>query len=600
MTARRMRSTPAKVARGGVALATIGLAALSGCYSGASGSNPPTDTFYYPVGLAVSPDGTTLYVANSDFDLQWNGGTLQSYNLANIRLDTATLIEANFDPVPADATRIAATGRAGGGALPFDPSAKWLPGCQNRGTSNPIIDPNGARAGLGQACAPPMLSRAYRLQSAIIGAFATDVQLASSTTHPELNGKRIYVPVRGDATVTWADVTPGGPLTFDCGAPDGGRCNAAHHVGSYTDSFDTRSVTMPGEPFAMAQTPDGSAIAITHQTSGNTSLLTSGVGPLGPNGGPDQVAHTSSSCPTQIPGLKCPSMQFVLSGVPIGGDGIVAVPHDKFGPVPPCENVGYQQPCIRPAFLQTSHTVGELDLLRYYNDFGSTLNRPFLVREVAYPLSANSGGTDSRGIAIDTSPRVACEQAPPGADLSVCARLPARVFFASRTPPSLVVGEIGGTSPNGDLSYDPDRLVITGNVPLPNGPSRVYLAPIVDSTGNYALRVFVTCYDASEVVVYDPDAGAIENMIPVGPGPFAMAFDSFNPNLVATRSRAASDTLPPGGPIGPLNKYRFAYVASFTQSYLQVIDLDNSSPTGGVTYERIVFTLGRPTPPKGS
>src|SRR4051794_21595507 len=55
------------------------------CYSTGDGSPPPLRSLYYPVGLQVSQGGTVLYAANSDFDLQYNGGTLQSYDLALIR-----------------------------------------------------------------------------------------------------------------------------------------------------------------------------------------------------------------------------------------------------------------------------------------------------------------------------------------------------------------------------------------------------------------------------------------------------------------------------------------------------------------------------------
>src|SRR5580658_4876108 len=74
------------------------------CYpGGAEGTDPPTTTFYFPVGLAVSPGGNVLYVANSDFDRQWNGGTIQSYDLFRLRHDTAELIGANFlTAIPTD------------------------------------------------------------------------------------------------------------------------------------------------------------------------------------------------------------------------------------------------------------------------------------------------------------------------------------------------------------------------------------------------------------------------------------------------------------------------------------------------------------------
>src|SRR6266436_1748423 len=53
---------------------------LAGCYSTGDGPDPST-ALYFPVGLAVSPGGHALYVANSDFDLQFNAGTVEAYRL---------------------------------------------------------------------------------------------------------------------------------------------------------------------------------------------------------------------------------------------------------------------------------------------------------------------------------------------------------------------------------------------------------------------------------------------------------------------------------------------------------------------------------------
>jgi hypothetical protein len=90
------------------------------------------------------------------------------------------------------------------------------------------------------------------------------------------------------------------------------------------------------------------------------------------------------------------------------------------------------------------------------------------------------------------------------------------------------------------------------------------------------LRVFITCFDASQIFVYDPNAGAVENVINVGLGPFAMAFDPFSIDDVAQGKVAELD---PRQSNPPLGRYRFAYVASFTNSYVQVIDLDDSLPS---------------------
>ena len=87
----------------------------------------------------------------------------------------------------------------------------------------------------------------------------------------------------------------------------------------------------------------------------------------------------------------------------------------------------------------------------------------------------------------------------------------------------------------------------------------------------------------------------MENIIRTGPGPFAMAFDPFDLTDVALHKKVPADTREPGL---DLKRYRFGYMASFTQSYVQVIDLDNSRANKD-TFEKIVFTLGLPTLPKG-
>jgi hypothetical protein len=607
----RGRSTAAIVGVAGIAVA-------SACYpGGGGGSNPPTNTFYFPVGLAVSAGGNALYVVNSDFDLQYNGGTLQSYDLFAIRGDAAALIQNNLAGRAPDvlSTRIPFVF-----AAPSTPCAigQALPGDAGAPTLNAS---DGSRIQLGQGCAPPIDTSKYQKSSAVIGAFATDLQIQTSqqlTSHGNLVqvvGTRLFAPVRGDATLTWADVGPdsatGAPaddiaespdaadpalssdrpgrqgltpvgesiFTLGCGQPLNGPCDAAHRTGNFVDSADSRAVTMPGEPFGMAQTPDGTAIAITHQTETQTSLLLSGSVPM-----------------------PQPSMQFVVDGVDNGGKGITAVPHDPDGPVPPCELLptGSTAACVRPAFLETSGSAAELDLLRYYDDDGtmSSLKRPFLAEEAIFPFSTNLAGTDSRGIVMDPTLRMQCKLTG-AATPQQCAELPARVFFANRTPSTLVLASIGGTSTTSPSGYDPDLLTFsTGNLPLPAGPSRVYIAPISNLEHKYELRVFVVNFDSSTISVFDPKNGpdlALIDTIYVGPGPFAMAFDPFSIEDVAGQHEVPKDARY-NPALGLDRGYRFAYVASFTQSYVQVIDLDETQPT----FESVVYTLGKPTPPKGS
>ena len=428
--------------------------------------------------------------------------------------------------------------------------------------------------------------------SAIIGAFATDLQIQTDNSGTKADPgmvtveNRLFAPVRGDATLTWADVgvdDPGQPLkgnslpasfapfVLDCGQPGNGtQCDSVHRTGNPPDPADTRLATMPGEPFGMAQSQDGSAIAVTHQTSTDASLLLAG------NAAPHEVD---------------PSMQFVETDVVNGGSGITFIPHDPNSSVPPCppppppgdagmaSTPAGMKPCVEPAFLETSHGAAQIDLLRYYSDDGSSLHRPFIAKEAQFDLNTNLGGTDSRGIAIDPTPRLTSTCG----DAMACGDMPARVFIANRTPPSLVIGEIGGISLNGDGSYDPDQLTLTGNLPLPAGPSRVYVAPIVNPQGNFEVRVFIVNFDSSTISVYDPNCGAASSStsclnlalidtIYVGPGPFAMAFDPFTLDEVAKNAHVESDKDRQTDPT--LRRYRFGYVASFTESYVQVINLN--------------------------
>src|SRR5215475_10467111 len=67
-----------------IASVAVAVLAVASCYSTGDGPDPTT-TLYFPVGLTVSPGGHALYVANSDFDLQFNSGTVEAYHLDDIR-----------------------------------------------------------------------------------------------------------------------------------------------------------------------------------------------------------------------------------------------------------------------------------------------------------------------------------------------------------------------------------------------------------------------------------------------------------------------------------------------------------------------------------
>src|SRR5678815_5126863 len=103
-----------------------------GCYPAAGeGVDPPAFSFYFPVGLAVSKGGNVLYAVNSDFDLQWNGGTLQAYDLNAIRRDVLRTIANPNDPNVPRVTK---------------PPPGAVSACPGRD----------GQTALGQTCAPPV------------------------------------------------------------------------------------------------------------------------------------------------------------------------------------------------------------------------------------------------------------------------------------------------------------------------------------------------------------------------------------------------------------------------------------------------------------
>ncbi len=567
---------------------------VASCYSTGDGTLPPPESFYFPVGLAVSHGGNVLYAVNSDFDLQWNGGTIQSYDLDQIRADAA--LNAIDPTAPSIAKNWVHQPGPMPGQCPTSPLVSWPDGT--------------GRVPLGQTCAPPVNSYVYVRDSVIIGAFATDIQLSPFAS-------RLFLPVRGDASLTWADiaiddpaVAPApdatkstyAPFRIDCGVRVEGRCDAAHHAGiDPNEPGNTRHITLPGEPFAIAQSQDGTSLVVTHQSSQQASVFVTGFNADG----------------TLSP-ISSPSLQFIIQpqaggpALPFGGDGIAAIPHDNlaFGCLPGAACPGAPD----PAFIETNNTVAQVNVIREHLDDGSSLHRPFIVNEGAIGLSVNTPGTDSRGIVIDPTPRITCELAggvttstgggvsPNDPRIVACAQLPANLFIANRTPPSLILGQTGMSSTAESFSYDPDAVSFFGNVPLLQGVSKVYLAPIVNADGNYELRIFVVAFDSNVIFVYNPATGIIDQ-ITVGDGPFAMAFDPFTLEDVALQRPVPGDQRHPDAPGASmpleLKTYRFAYVASFTNSYVQVIDLDDSRADKS-TFETVVFTLGNPTLPKGT
>lgn len=475
-------------------------ALFSACFHNGNGDPPPDQDFYFPVGLTLSKSGQHLFVVNSNFDLRYSAGTLLALDTKKIEADAKACADGD----------------------------RKAPGCL-------------------QSSVAPYVDASVR-----IGAFGADVTETGvySAASPSLRAGRLLIPVRGDATLTFVDYReatdlPGG-IAFYCNntaaAPGGGdSCAPAWRVGADPNA-NSRQLALEGEPFAVAvptfwptaacspvdpvspgdlprcQEPRQSkGIAATvHQITGDVSVFVgTAIGEAG-----------------SIPGAK---LAYTLGGLPGGGTYIA--PLDLTDETP-----------FTPRFLVTNRSQAAVYVVSYFGDRG-VVDRGFLSVTDVVTLPTQSAGYDSRGIVVD----------PPEDD----ELRPIRVFVTSRSPSSLVIGEI-----------DPKlrRLHFMSNRALPIGPSRIVRARLKktmpDGTVKTRTKLFITSFDTQYVTTYDPDTDVFGNVVRTGKGPYAIAVDETN---------------------------GYAFISNFTESTIQVMELDaNRHPD---LADNVIYTVGIPRTP---
>jgi len=215
--------------RAGVIAVLATLAALAGCTAAESDVGPPSDQLFFPTGLAVAPDDSVLFVANSNSELRYDSGTLNVIDL--------DLVKKAIDPW--------VTSQDPGDCSP-DPDHRETLICEEA----PFIRaPSGVR----------------------IGNFAT----AIAVQHFGPGNDRVFVPTRGDPSIAWANYDCNS-LSCTAASASFQQCDDAHRLTSELEDPDmTHAVDEPFDVFASAST-DGSGFAVvTHQTNGVVTLIDS-------------------------------------------------------------------------------------------------------------------------------------------------------------------------------------------------------------------------------------------------------------------------------------------------------------------------------------
>lgn len=539
-----------RFARGAAPLgvaAALGCAG-AGCFTDADGRQPVGTGFYFPTGLAVSPGKTTLYVANSDFDLRYAAGWVQALDLRTMRL----LANAVPDRLAAGSSTTDACTAAGVGLNP-DP---WL----NPGPCAAIDSSTAGRDG-----GPLVMSHSF------VGAFSSGLLLVHA---PNEQRARLFVPVRGDPSITYFEVEDdrntdaafSPSFLLDCQAGESGYCDDTHRLGQDREGT-LRGIQLPADPVGIAATADGTAIVSAHQTQQAASLLVNDW-------------------------TTVPELSFFTTGLPAGPTELATIPTPAFVPLAEQRATAGGAPFeYRRGFVLTFRSAAEIDVLRYQPDSGSVPSRPFLTRSDAVPITTNSEGFDSRGVAIVDSERKRCESACTGVapadalDCNVaCAEnVPLKVYAANRAPPSLLVGRLDTiTSFTGEgaaavLAGAFETLFFFDTLPLNFGPSRVEAGLVVNESGELEDRVFAVAFDSRSIFVLDPVLERIEMVIRTGRGPHDIAVDAG----IDEQGRT----------------YSLLYVGHFTDSYIGVVDLDLRRPA---TYGQMIASIGTPTPPEES
>lgn len=542
----RPRAVPQVALLAVVGLATAALA--SSCFTSSEGLEPPLEKLYFPTGVAVSPGGSTLYVASSDFDLQYNGGSVAALNLDDV---------GGRPGIRSLARQIAS-------AVGSYPPGQYDAAATCAGISSPntneILYPG--------ACEPIDVAP-FVQASATVGAFASS---ATIVARPDGPGARLFVPVRGDPSVTWFDIVddrdPAAPVSpcgdtfcLDCaGEGEDLRCGPSHRAGEL--SYDNpRGVVLPVEPIGIAADPEGEALVVAHQSTGAASLLVNRWGS----------------------GAVRPTLQHVVAELPDGPSGVASVPVPRLVRASVGED-GTPTVAYAPAFLVSHSAAAEITLLRYEDDARSQPARPFLTRADGASIGVGANGIDSRGVAVDGGERQACESGC-GDDLTcleLCLDIPLRIYVANRSPNSLLVGRITSEAAHqGDVTTGvSDRITIDDAVSLSFGASNVVLGQVVGRTGALEPRVFVVSFDSRLISVYDPRLRRIDGDIRTGRGPHGVVVDA----------RIDPATGEPSS---------FLYIGHFTDSYLGVVSLDMRSAPGS-SYGVMVLSLGPPVPPRES
>lgn len=489
----------------GALLGLLGLLALlAGCqaeWDGLVGKekpglDPPASRFFFPTGLALTPDARYLFVSNGNADIKYNGGSI-------VVVDVAAALDRVLHPLAYPlACRIA-------------PREPGVVECQE----GPVSDGHGGE--IPGVIRPDLTIR--------LGYYAGFLRLEDLTASPYspwmpepsdgegMRRYRLYVPVRGDPSVTFVDVLYDSEdatdvACLDCGEGCGGSaprdCSGPFRVQAPSPGRqETLSLDLQAEPYGLALDPVSGFLVVAHLVGGGLSLIDLGGyrGDVRP-GGPDLVD----------------ALENVMASDSDGRSGGFAVAERTPGDPEGWVYVGNRA----ASQILTLRVVGAGDPVSEERDLHMVLGPTLVLGAPTGPLEV---GADVRGLAFSADGD--------------------RLYAATRTPASLVVV---------DTSMDKGmpRNQVLDVVEVCPKPS--VLRTRIDQDGR--ALAYVVCYGSGEIYVVDTEQAQVVDRIESGGGPHDLA-------------------IVPDAADVPESLRGFAFLTNFGEHTVGVVDLREGSRT---------------------
>ena len=412
-------------------------ASLVGCETG--GRPPPSGQLFFPTAMAIGPTGDVLYVANSNFDLRFNRGSLHSYDLARLN----ELMDACPALVADPSNRITSAGE-----------------CQ--------VLPLELEDRLGELRQEDVRFEAILIDQVQTGSFADGIALS-----PE--GGRLYLPMRGDANLTFVNTDASGDLS--CGGdPSSGfeRCSA--EFARVDESLSrARDLDLPNDPVGVVAGPFADLLPPGSAPAAGTYVL---------------FAHRGGSASLFVdgdqPDRTQPRLLSTLDGL---GALLVDVTFDRasgFGWLASASTLGVARFGVGVELLEAGDgAFAQIERTQLYR--ARTL--------VFEDLDTSRGFGDVRALAADPRPDVR------------------RAYLLNRTPNTLLVA---------DPEVDPDQIRILRRVPVGLGPSKL---TVEEFPAEGRTLAFVSCFDSQDVWVVDVDLGVLVGIVRNLGGPFEITVD---------------------------------------------------------------------------